>query len=158
LLYKVLIMKKSILFISKSTFLSILFLTLCSVTFQSQALSKKDLFLGMPSTGDDLKTVKIKGPSVKMFKKADREMHLNMYNEINTAFSIDFDYVGLQNADIIINNQFAAGYQVFFSKNLETFADSFIAANFYAENISFSSSKFLEDADQSVNNLFYSEQ
>jgi hypothetical protein len=117
-----------------------------------------DLAWGLPSTGDDLKTVKIKGPSVKMFKRADREMHLNMYNEINTAFTINLDFVRFQNADIIINNQFTAGYQVYFSKNLETFADQVIESTFFAENISFSLSTLFDQADQSVNDLFYSEQ
>ena len=158
MLYKVLIMKKSILSISKSTILSLLVVTLCSLTFHGQAMQKTDFNFGILTTGDDLIAVKIKGPTVKMFKKADREMHLNMYNEIKSAYNIMWDQANDLNADLIINKQFAAGCQVFFSNNQDTVADSVIDAKFYAENIVFSSSNLINEADKSVNNQFYAEQ
>jgi len=158
LLSKVLIMKKSILFISKSTILSFLIVTLCSLTFHGQAMQKTDFNFGILTTGDDLIAVKIKGPTVKMFKKADREMHLNMYNEIKSAYNMMWDQANDLNADLIINKQFAAGYQVFFSNNQDTVADSEIGAKFYAENIAFSSSNLINEADQSINNQFNAEQ
>ncbi len=150
-------MKKSIVFLSKSTILSLLIVTFSSLTFQSQAMKVSDLNPGITATGDDLNNVKIKGPSVKMFKKADREMHMNMYNEINSAYSIELDLANVQNADEIINKQFAAGYQVFFSKENEIVADSLIEAVFFAENISFLSANLVNEADKSVNNQFYAE-
>lgn len=150
-------MKKSIVFLSKSTILSFLILIFSSLTFQSQAMKISDLKPGITATGDDLKNVKIKGPSVKMFKKADREMHLNMYNELKSAFGIVLDFTNVQNADQVINKQFAAGYQVFFSKENEIVADSMIEADFFVENISFLSANLVNEADKSVNNQFYAE-
>ena len=150
-------MKKSIVFLSKSTILSFLIVTFSSMTFQSHAMKISDLNPGITATGDDLKNVKIKGASVKMFKKADREMHLNMYNEIKSAYSILLDHANVLNADQVINKQFAAGYQVFFSKENEIVADSMIEAEFFAENISFLSASLVNEADKSVNNQFYAE-
>jgi hypothetical protein len=151
-------MKKSILFISKSTILSFLIVTICSLTFHGQAMQKTDFNLVILTTEDDLVTVKIKGPTVKMFKKADREMHMNMYNEIKSAYNIMWDQANVPNADLIINKQFAAEYQFFFSNNQDTFADSVIDAKFFAENIAFSSSNLINEADQSINNQFNAEQ
>ena len=150
-------MKKSIVFLSKSTILSFLFVTFSSLAFQSQAMKVSNLNPGITATGDDLNNVKIKGPSVKMFKKADREIHLNMYNEIKSAYSIVLDLSNVLNADQIINSQFAAGYQLFISKENETLTDSMIEVAFLAENISFLSANLINEADKSVNNQFYSE-
>jgi hypothetical protein len=150
-------MKKSIVFLSKFTILSILTVTFSSLTFESQAMKISDLKPGMVITGDDLKNVKIKGPSVKMFKKADREIHLNMYNEVKSAYSIVLDFTNVQHADQVINKQFAAGYQVFFSKENEIVADSMIEAEFFAENISCLSANLVNEADKSVNDQFYTE-
>ncbi len=150
-------MKKSIVLLSKFTVLSFLTITISSLTFQSLAMKISNLKVGITATGDDLKNVKIKGPSVKMFKKADREMHLNMYNEIKSAYSIVLDLTNVQHADQVINKQFAAGHQVFFSKENEIDADSMIEAEFFAENISFLSANLVNEADKSVNNQFYTE-
>jgi hypothetical protein len=84
--------------------------------------------------GDDLKTVKIKGPSYNMFKKADLEIHYNMYNDIKAAYGIKFD-----------NNH------VFM-------ADQEVNKLFYEENASFKQYVAYDSADSSINEQFYSEQ
>jgi hypothetical protein len=126
-------MKKSIMFIQKSFFLlSVLCFVGSGVSAKlslKQGGSKVDIVLG-----DDLKAVKIKGPSYNMFKKADLEMHYNMYNDIKAAYEIKFD-----------NNE------VFM-------ADQEMNQLFYEENASFKQYVAYDNADSSINEQFYSEQ
>lgn len=126
-------MKKSIMFIQKSLFLLSI---LCFVGLGASAKlslkqvdSKVDVLFS-----DDIKTLKIKGPSVKMFKKADLEMHYNMYNDIKAVYDIR-----------IVGNE-------------TSMADMDMNQQFYEENATFNDFIDFERADSSINEQFYSEQ
>ena len=126
-------MKNSIVSLQKSFFI-VCFLTI--LVFKANAGEVSMSLKDEPGIvlSDDLKSVKIKGPSVRMYKKADLEIHHNMYDELRAVVEIKLDPREIVIADWKMN-------QLFIENNI-----------LFNESISF------EVADHVINELFFKEQ
>ena len=125
-------MKKSIMFIQRSLVLVSVF---CLVGMAVSAKLSTNNFKSdeIITLGDDIKTVKIKGPSYKMFKKADLEIHQNMYKEINAVFELKISENAKEIADLEIS-------KLFFEEHFLNIED----LSFEAADIAISQKFFLE--------------
>lgn len=125
-------MKNSIMFIQKSIILFSVFCLVGLVT-NAKVSSAHVKYSSAVTFGDEIKVIKIKGPSYRMFKKADLEIHKNMLNDINTSFEIKIDDKMQLQADEEMNQLFNEDNIAFFSRLCLDASDAAINHQFFTE-------------------------
>lgn len=105
--------------------------------------------------GEEITAVKIATPSRNMFRKADREIHLNMNEMIKALNSFHIATTETNSADKEINDQFNAGVSI--NTDWEEFnnGDIKLTEQFLAENINMNLDKSLLVSDNLIFKQFY---
>jgi hypothetical protein len=105
--------------------------------------------------GEEITAVKIATPSRNMFRKADREIHLNMNEMIKALNSFHIATTETNSADKEINDQFNTGVSI--NTDWEEFnnGDIKLTEQFLAENINMNLDKSLLVSDNLIFKQFY---
>jgi hypothetical protein len=106
-------------------------------------------------TDDNIANFRIAVPTKSMIRKADREIHLNMYNDIRSAYQINFSPDFAVAGDIRINNQFESSYHIEMNQEQALTADDIINDLFAVDQITFNSIEQINDGDHSIGNSFF---
>ena len=106
---------------------------------------------------DNIASLRIAVPTKTMIRKADREIHWNMYNDNMTAHQIIFSAISVQKADSILNNQFESAYRIDAAFLQVLQADDAINILFAAEQIQFNNFLQISKGDIAVTLSFQSE-
>lgn len=139
-------------------FILVIFMFL-SLPTQVKALnsSNGDHIHTVMRNGDDITTVKLKVPTVNMFKVADREMHMNMYNELKSVFNLPVNASFAMKSDIEIEKQFYSSYQLFFDNSIFFQSDDEVEQSFWIENMTTSFTNRFDESDKIMHSFFLNE-
>jgi len=105
--------------------------------------------------GEEITAIKISTPSRNMFRKADREIHLNMIEMIKALTSFHIATTESNAADMEINDQFNAGYRINTDWEEYNNSDITLTEQFEAENINMNLDKTFLVSDNLVFKQFY---
>ncbi len=105
--------------------------------------------------GEEITAVKISTPSRNMFRKADREIHLNMNEMIKALNSFHIATTETNSADKEINDQFNEEYRINTDWEEFNIGDINLTEQFNAENINMNLDKTLLASDNLMFKLFY---
>lgn len=121
---------------------------------QTLEKTKNTMIESLP-IGEEITAVKISTPSRNMFRKADREIHLNMNEMIKALNSFHIATTETNSADKEINDQFNA--EVSINTDWEAFnnGDIKLTEQFLAENINMNLDKSLLVSDNLIFRQFY---
>jgi hypothetical protein len=104
---------------------------------------------------DNIAGLRIAIPTQSMFRKADREIHMNMYNDIRSAFQISFSPTILAASDRLINDQFESTYQIALDLDQTGTADDMINQSFVIEQLTYNSIEQISNGDDAMTISFY---
>lgn len=105
--------------------------------------------------GEEITAVKISTPSRSMFRKADREIHLNMSAMIKELNSFQIGYTENFAADQYINRQFKQEYMIFYTLERSEKSDIVLTNQFDAENIDINLNRKFLVADNHIITQYY---
>lgn len=105
--------------------------------------------------GEEITAVKISTPSRSMFRKADREIHLNMSAMIKELNSFQIGYTENFAADQYINRQFKQEYMIFYTLERSEKSDIVLTNQFDAENIDINLNRKFLVADNHIIMQYY---
>ena len=115
----------------------------------------KSTMIELLPIGEEITAVKISTPSRNMFRKADREIHLNMNEMIKALNSFHIATTETNSADKEINDQFNEEYRINTDWEEFNIGDINLTEQFNAENINMNLDKTLLASDNLMFKLFY---
>jgi hypothetical protein len=115
----------------------------------------KSTIIELLPIGEEITAVKISTPSRNMFRKADREIHLNMNEMIKALNSFHIATIETNSADKEINDQFNEEYRINTDWEEFNIGDINLTEQFNAENINMNLDKTLLASDNLMFKLFY---
>jgi hypothetical protein len=149
-------MKKSISLILKFVVFNfaIVFVSFLPIT-SNAGITIKDQSAGYQND-DNIANFRIAVPTKSMIRRADREIHLNMYNDVKSAYKMSFSVDLVEKGDELINNQFESTYHIVMNQEQALTADEIINDLFAVEQINYNSTKQINNGDLAITSLFSS--